>query len=90
MLFNVIKAVILLSFLMALVLEVIVGYILIRADIAKKENSPKPVKKPLSVRKILNQRKESKERAKEIKRYETLMSNIDAYDGTDFGQKDLD
>lgn len=90
MLYNVIKAVILLSFLFALVLEVIIGYILIRADIAKAKKQPKKVKKPLSVKSILNQRKENKKKAEEIKRFETLMSNIDAYDGTTFGQKDLD
>ena len=90
MLFNIIKAVILLSFLFALILEVIIGYILIRADIEKAKKKPKSVKKPLSVRNILNQKRENQQKAKEIKRFETLMSNIDMYDGTDFGQKDLD
>lgn len=90
MLYKVIWSVILLAFLFALVLEVIIGYILIRADIAKKENKPKTVKKTLSPKKIIKQRQENKKKAEEIKRFETLMSNIDAYDGTTFGQKTLD
>lgn len=90
MLCEAIKSVILLAFLFAIVIEVLVLFAIIEHDIYKDEKPPKTVKKTLSPRKILNKRRENKKKAEEIKRVETLMSNIDTYDGTSFGQKDLD
>lgn len=90
MLYDILKAVILLSFLFALVLEVIIGYILIRVDIAKHGKSEKKTVKTLNPRKIVRRYKEEKRNEKEMKRYTTLLNNIDIYDGTDFRQKDLE
>lgn len=90
MLSEVIKSVILLAFLIAIILEVFMLFIMIEHDLYGDEKPPKTVKKTFSPRKILNQRKENKKKAEEFKRMETLLNNIDAYDGTDFGQKDLD
>ena len=90
MLSEVIKSVILLAFLIAIILEVFILFAFIQMDFEKAEKPPKTVKKTLSPRKILNQRKENKKKAEKFKRMETLLNNIDAYDGTDFGQKDLD
>ena len=90
MLYEVIKSVILLAFLLGLVLEVIVIFIILEHDLYRDEKPQKTVKKTLNPRKIIRQKKENAKKEKEIKRFETLMANIDTYDGTDFGQKDLD
>ncbi len=90
MLCEVIKSVILLAFLFAIVLEVFLLFAMIQHDLYGDEKPPKTVKKVLSPRKILKKRKEDKKLAEEEKRMKTLLSNIEAYDGTDFGQKDLD
>lgn len=87
MLCKIIEAVILLSFLLALILEVIVGYILIMNDVRKAKKRAFSVPTP---RKILKKRKENAQNEKERRKYETLLNNIDAYDGTTFGQKDLE
>ncbi len=90
MLYEVIKSVILLAFLLGLVLEVIAIFIILEHDLYRDEKPQKTVKKTLNPRKIIRQKKENAKKEKEIKRFETLMANIDTYDGTDFGQKDLD
>lgn len=87
MLYKILEAVIVLSFLMAIILEVIIGYILIKNDLKKQENRVKigPI-----LHKPRLTRAEKKKKAEEEKRFETLLNNIDAYNGTDFGQKELD
>lgn len=90
MLSEVIKSVILLAFLLGLVLEVVMIYIVLEHDLYREEKPHKTQKMTLNPRKILTKKREDAKKAKEIQRYETLMANIDKYDGTDFGQKDLD
>ena len=87
MLYKAIEAVILLSFLFALVLEVIIGYILIQHDVRKYKGRSISVPTP---RKIIRKHKAIVRNEKDRKKFETLLSNIDAYDGTTFGQKDLE
>lgn len=90
MLSEVIKSVILLAFLLGVVLEAMVIFIVLEYDLHREEKPHKTQKMTLNPKKILAKKKENTKKAKEIQRYETLMANIDAYDGTDFGQKDLD
>lgn len=84
MLYNILMGVIALSFLLAIVLESIVIFIVL-------QESPdiKPISIPNPI-KMVEKRKENKIKTKEMKKFETLLNNIDAYDGTDFGQKDID
>lgn len=90
MLSEVIKSVILLAFLFGLILEVVILFAILQHDLYSEEKPKNAVKKTLNPRKIIRKRQEERKKEKEIKRYETLMSNIDVYDGTEFGQKDLD
>lgn len=90
MLSEVIKSVILLAFLFGLILEVVILFAILQHDLYNEEKPKNTVKKTLNPRKIIRKRQEERKKEKEIKRYETLMSNIDVYDGTEFGQKDLD
>ena len=86
MLYNVLGALMALSFIFAIGIEVLIGYKLLSL-----ENKGETQKiKIITPRKSLFRRKEDKKKEQEQKRLETLMSNIDAYDGTAFGQKDLD
>ena len=84
MLCKIIEAVILLSFLLAIVLEVSVLLVMLQSEaIEEPKTAPKP-------RKIRLKRAERKAKTEQEKKFETLLNNIDAYDGTTFGQKDLE
>jgi len=84
MLYDIVMGVLALSFLLAIILEAIMIFVVLQ------ENPQKVVISTPSPRKILNKRKENKAKAEEFKKFETLLNNIDAYDGTDFGQKDIE
>lgn len=86
MLYNILGVLMALSFIFAVVIEVIIGYKLLSME---SKSEPQKVK-IVAPRKSLFRRKEDKKKEQEIKRMETLMANIDAYDGTSSGQKDLD
>lgn len=90
MLYKILEAVIVLSFLMAIILEVIIGYILIKNDLKYNKKQENRVKIKPILHKTRLTRAEKKKKAEEEKRLETLLNNIDAYNGTDFGQKELD
>jgi hypothetical protein len=84
MLYNIVLAVIALSFILAILLEASIIFVVLQAN---PESPKKTVPKP---RKLVLKRRESKERKAQMKKFETLLNNIDAYDGTDFGQKDIE
>ena len=84
MLYDIVMGVIALSFLLAIVLETIIIFVVLQ------ENPQKVVISAPSPRKILKKRKENKKITEDMKKFETLLNNIDAYDGTDFGQKDIE
>jgi len=84
MLYNIIQAVILLSFLLAVALEA--GLLLI----ILQEEEPKKVITPPTFTLNPKKRAENKKKTEEMKKFETLLNNIDAYDGTTFGQKDIE
>lgn len=84
MLYDIVMGVLALSFLLAIILEAIMIFVVLQ------ENPHKTVISAPSPRKILKKRKENKAKAEEFKKFETLLNNIDAYDGTDFGQKDIE
>lgn len=84
MLYNIVMGVIALSFLLAIVLESVIIFVVLQ------ETPEKPVKTVPKPKKIHLKRSERKKKTEEIKRFETLLSNIDAYDGTDYGQKDVE
>ncbi len=86
MLYDLLGVLIALSFIFAMILEVIIGYKLLSME---SKSEPQKIK-IVAPRKSLFRRKENKQKEQEQKRMETLMANIDAYDGTAFGQKDLD
>lgn len=84
MLYDIVMGVIALSFLLAIILEAIMIFVVLQ------ENPQKTVISAPSPRKILKKRKENKKITEDMKKFETLLNNIDAYDGTDFGQKDIE
>ena len=84
MLYDIVMGVLALSFLLAIVLESVVIFIVLQE---KPEKSVAKVNKP---RKFHISKKEKKKITEEMKRFETLLDNIDAYDGTDYGQKDIE
>ena len=84
MLYNIVMGVIALSFLLAIVLESVIIFVVLQ------ETPEKPAKTVPKPKKIHLKRSERKKKTEEIKRFETLLSNIDAYDGTDYGQKDVE
>lgn len=84
MLYDIVMGVLALSFLLAIILEAIMIFVVLQ------ENPRKTVISAPSPRKILKKRKENKKITEDMKKFETLLNNIDAYDGTDFGQKDIE
>lgn len=84
MLYDIVMGVIALSFLLAIILEAIMIFVVLQ------ENPQKTVISAPSPIKILKKRKENKKITEDMKKFETLLNNIDAYDGTDFGQKDIE
>ena len=84
MLYDIVMGVLALSFLLAIVLESVVIFIVLQ------ENPEKTVAKVSKPRRIHISKKEKKKITEEMKRFETLLNNIDAYDGTDYGQKDIE
>ena len=84
MLYNILMGVMALSFLLAIVLESFIIFIVLQEN---PDNSKVSAPKP---KKIRIKRSEKKKKTEEMKRFETLLNNIDAYDGTDFGQKDIE
>lgn len=84
MLYNIVMGVIALSFLLAIVLQAFIIFAVLQAD------TEKTVKKAPKPKKIHINKKDKKRITEEMKRFETLLNNIDAYDGTDFGQKDVE
>lgn len=84
MLYNIVTSVIGLAFLLAIILEIIVISYVLKPNTEEKRTK---VSKP---RKISVNRKDRKKFTQEMKKFETLLNNIDAYDGTDYGQKDVE
>lgn len=84
MLYDIVMGVLALSFLLAIVLESVVIFIVLQE---KPEKTVAKVSKP---RKFHINKKDKKRITEEMKRFETLLNNIDAYDGTDYGQKDVE
>ncbi len=88
MLCKIIEIVIALSFLLAILLEVAIGMVLIRSDLMYK-SVEKADKKTPRLRKVHRKVLKKRKNKEEIK-FETLLNNIDIYDGTDYGQKDIE
>lgn len=84
MLYDIVMGVLALSFLLAIVLESVMIFIVLQE---KPEKTVAKVSKP---RKIHINKRDKKRITEEMKRFETLLNNIDAYDGTDYGQKDIE
>ncbi len=64
--------------------------LIIGVKVGQKTSKGEEIKLPdINPVKVISDIKESKEYEAERQRYETMLENIDNYDGTDLGQKDL-
>lgn len=64
--------------------------LLIGVNVGQKAGKGEDIQLPkINPVKILSEYKESREYEAERKKTEIMLENIDNYDGTDFGQKDL-
>ena len=87
MLYSLLLAVLILSFLMAF----LVPYCVIRAfltgfNITARAENKEPIKAPKTIGKIIKQSKAKKESDVKIKKAEQILSNLDRFDGTPKGQ----
>lgn len=58
----------------------------VRQNVDKGEKIKSPIQNPI---KAWNEHREKKEAEKEAKRLEVILNNVEAYDGTPYGQKDI-
>lgn len=58
----------------------------VRQNVDKGEEIKAPIPNPI---KAWNERREKKEADKEAERLEMILHNVEAYDGTPYGQKDI-
>ncbi len=87
---NLIAIVVVIAVVIAVVSTLNIGCFLIGAKVGQKVSRDETIELPnLNPVKIAREIKENREADKVQSKLETIMHNIDSYDGTGYGQKDV-